>query len=142
MPSPGLRSAHAVLRLLQGCVFTICAAPMRRSYSGAVHPLDVVARRPGHDPAVMLRSLPKYCRAMTSGFGRPWRQPGRRSIELGPSWDQALPLFTGRSAKTLEKLAGVEGLEPPTPGFGVRSDTCQLVASRPNTSESLRESAL
>jgi hypothetical protein len=32
---------------------------MRRSYSGAVSPLDVVARRPGHDPAVMLRSYVK-----------------------------------------------------------------------------------
>jgi hypothetical protein len=31
---------------------------MRRSYSGAVSPLDVVAR-PGHDPAVMLRSYAK-----------------------------------------------------------------------------------
>jgi hypothetical protein len=32
---------------------------MRRGYSGAVHPPDVVARRPGHDPAVMLRFYAK-----------------------------------------------------------------------------------
>jgi hypothetical protein len=39
-------------------------------------------------------------------------------VQLGP---EGLLLFKQRSAKTLEKLAGVEGLEPSPPGFGDRT---------------------
>jgi hypothetical protein len=81
---------------------------MRRSYSGAVYPLDVVARRPGHDPAVMVRSyakvLPSDDKRVREAFSAA-RSPVN-GTKLGPG----ATLFTGRSAKTLEKLAGVEGI--------------------------------
>jgi hypothetical protein len=84
---------------------------MRRSYSGAVYPLDVVARRPGHDPAVMVRSyakvLPSDDKRVREAFSAA-RSPVN-GTKLGPG----ATLFTGRSAKTLEKLAGVEGLSHP-----------------------------
>jgi hypothetical protein len=68
----------------------------------------VVARRPEHDPAVMLRSyakvLPSDDKRVREAFSAA-RSPVN-GTKLGPG----ATLFTGRSAKTLEKLAGVEGL--------------------------------